>query len=127
MLDCPKCSGLLEPLTFGDVLIDRCQQCLGIWLDHGERKAMEYEGELNEFDFEQEVGDVEFKEHPLYCPVCQEAELSLVMEIHQTEITYEYCVSCNGSFYDAGELADLSETQAFEQVRSILGALKKIV
>ena len=35
-MDCPRCGGRLHEMVFDDVRIDRCDKCLGIWLDSGE-------------------------------------------------------------------------------------------
>jgi hypothetical protein len=39
-LHCPKCSGLLETHTFRGFMLDRCQDCGGIWMDKGELEAI---------------------------------------------------------------------------------------
>ena len=36
---CPSCAGTLSALAMGNVLIDACDQCEGIWLDRGELEA----------------------------------------------------------------------------------------
>ena len=33
---CPKCGMQLEEIAFGDVLVDKCFSCEGMWLDKGE-------------------------------------------------------------------------------------------
>jgi uncharacterized protein with PIN domain len=33
---CPRCTGTLVETKFEDVMIDRCDNCSGIWLDPGE-------------------------------------------------------------------------------------------
>jgi tRNA(Ile2) C34 agmatinyltransferase TiaS len=35
-LHCPKCGGQLEIYTFQGFVLDRCQNCGGIWMDKGE-------------------------------------------------------------------------------------------
>jgi uncharacterized protein len=37
---CPKCGLLLEEITFGDVRVDKCFGCEGIWLDKGEFETL---------------------------------------------------------------------------------------
>jgi len=37
---CPKCSGALETYTFQGFVLDRCQQCEGIWMDKGELEGV---------------------------------------------------------------------------------------
>jgi Zn-finger nucleic acid-binding protein len=38
---CPKCGGLLEEIIFGDVRVDKCLSCEGIWLDRGEFETLQ--------------------------------------------------------------------------------------
>ena len=35
-MKCPKCGMQLEEIAFGDVRIDKCFSCDGLWLDKGE-------------------------------------------------------------------------------------------
>jgi hypothetical protein len=35
-MKCPKCGMQLEEIGFGDVRIDKCFSCDGLWLDKGE-------------------------------------------------------------------------------------------
>jgi hypothetical protein len=35
-MKCPKCGADLEEIGLGDVKVDKCFQCEGIWLDSGE-------------------------------------------------------------------------------------------
>jgi TFIIB-like protein len=37
---CPKCPGKLESYTFEGVVVDRCHECGGMWLDKGELEAI---------------------------------------------------------------------------------------
>ena len=35
-MKCPKCGMQLEEIAFGDVRVDKCFSCEGLWLDNGE-------------------------------------------------------------------------------------------
>ena len=35
-MKCPKCGMPLEEIAFGDVHVDKCFNCEGVWLDNGE-------------------------------------------------------------------------------------------
>jgi tRNA(Ile2) C34 agmatinyltransferase TiaS len=37
---CPKCPGKMESYTFEGFVVDRCQQCGGMWLDKGELEGI---------------------------------------------------------------------------------------
>jgi Zn-finger nucleic acid-binding protein len=39
-LQCPKCDGALAEVTLGNVAIDRCNKCNGVWLDAGELELL---------------------------------------------------------------------------------------
>jgi len=43
-MKCPKCGTDLEELDYQKVMIDRCNECKGIWLDAGELELL-VEGE----------------------------------------------------------------------------------
>lgn len=36
LMKCPKCGMQLEEIGFGDVRVDKCFSCDGLWLDKGE-------------------------------------------------------------------------------------------
>lgn len=40
LMKCPKCGMQLEEIAFGDVRVDKCFHCEGIWLDKGELESI---------------------------------------------------------------------------------------
>jgi hypothetical protein len=40
-MKCPKCGMQLEEITFGDVRVDKCFNCEGMWLDKGELETIQ--------------------------------------------------------------------------------------
>lgn len=40
-MKCPKCGSKLEEIAFGNVRIDKCFSCEGIWLDNGELERIQ--------------------------------------------------------------------------------------
>ena len=40
-MKCPKCGMQLEEIAFGDVRVDKCFNCEGMWLDKGELERMQ--------------------------------------------------------------------------------------
>lgn len=40
-MKCPKCGMQLEEIVFGDVRVDKCFHCEGIWLDSGELESIQ--------------------------------------------------------------------------------------
>ena len=39
-MKCPKCGADLKEVNYQDVMIDICNDCEGIWLDHGELELL---------------------------------------------------------------------------------------
>jgi len=39
-MKCPKCGSDLEEINYQQIMIDRCVECRGIWLDHGELEML---------------------------------------------------------------------------------------
>jgi uncharacterized protein len=37
---CPKCGVELLPITYQGVVVDKCPECRGTWLDHGELRLI---------------------------------------------------------------------------------------
>jgi tRNA(Ile2) C34 agmatinyltransferase TiaS len=37
---CPKCPGRLESYIFQQFVLDRCQECGGVWMDRGELEGV---------------------------------------------------------------------------------------
>ncbi len=40
-MKCPKCGMQLEEIGFGDVRVDKCFHCEGLWLDNGELERIQ--------------------------------------------------------------------------------------
>jgi Zn-finger nucleic acid-binding protein len=43
-MKCPKCGMQLEEIEFGDVKVDKCFGCEGMWLDSGELEILAKKG-----------------------------------------------------------------------------------
>lgn len=43
LMKCPKCGMRLEEIAVGDVYLDKCSGCAGIWLDKGELEVIREE------------------------------------------------------------------------------------
>jgi len=39
-MKCPKCGMQLYEVSFMDVMVDVCEECMGVWLDHGELETL---------------------------------------------------------------------------------------
>ena len=105
---CPKCRSDMEVIVVDGVEIDRCQSCYGLWFDRGELEKVRNKETAQAIDIgDAEVGKETNAIDRYNCPRCGGQVLRMV-DPTQPHIWFERCGSCHGSFFDAGELTDLS-------------------
>ncbi|MHC4947751.1 MAG: zf-TFIIB domain-containing protein [Planctomycetota bacterium] len=121
-LTCPKCGTRMQHITVDECTIDRCEKCFGIWVEAGERvKLMKSKDVVRSVDVgSPEVGERHDVMRNIECPRCGQA-MHHVEDRAQKHIGYERCAKCQGSFFDAGELADLSEFTLAERIKAFFG------
>ncbi|QDV40283.1 hypothetical protein Enr13x_00890 [Stieleria neptunia] len=120
-MTCPRDGSSLASETYeGDVVVDRCPTCRGIWLDAGELKTIQ---ETIERDYSNQLRQINVvarayelarqKSRPeIRCPKCQGA-LEPREYAYCSQILIDRCSGCGGVWLDEGELAALE--QFFEQ------------
>ncbi len=125
-ISCPKDGVPMHRITLGSVAVDRCPTCGGVWLDAGElagfKQAMlvdQHRATLAQLD-ELGIDEPVDRPQPLLCPR-DHARMSVHRDPKQKHIELDACTKCGGMFFDAGELADLSEFTMGERLRSLLG------
>lgn len=114
-IDCPKCRAPMKHVRVGEVLVDRCYACSGLWLD-----ALEKEKLIAD---RQSVAAADAPTGPhttvtrgrLHCPR-DKSQLIEVRDPRQPHVCFESCTVCGGVFLDAGELKDLSERTLRERL-----------
>lgn len=127
-MQCPRDGATLTRETYeGDVVVDRCTTCAGIWLDAGELRDVQ---ETIEHDYSHQLGRIDTvaaayalarqkAQADVDCPKCGKA-------LHTREygfcsqILVDRCAECGGVWLDAGELQTLEkffETSRAEAAR----------
>lgn len=102
MNNCPKCSSeaLVETLTLGEMPLDVCPGCSGIWLDKGELESLLKKSQgWDSADFSL----INPKAEGLMCPRCKNkmSRGGLVNPL----LLVDRCQSCGGVWLDARELS----------------------
>lgn len=106
---CPKCRSDMEQVDVQGTEVDRCNICNGLWFDAGETEALSNKEAASLIDTgsasqgRQYNGVFDYR-----CPRCG-GEMCRTVDEQQRHISYETCVECSGSFFDAGEFLDLSQ------------------
>jgi len=136
-MNCLNCNTELSTKVFGDIEVDECAKCKGIWFDAGElRKAKDLTDEnLNWMDFEIWKHEHLFKatSAELACPKCGNSLVSI--DYDDTGVRIDYCPGCRGTWLQKGEFSkiiealhvELSSKSFSEYVTSSLQEAKEIV
>jgi Zn-finger nucleic acid-binding protein len=105
-IECPKCWVTMrqdEVDVFGpNIIIDRCPECGGIWLDPGELNKLLKDRKLSNY-LTKHIGTQ--SKSKLVCPRC-----GWLMDIETAEeVEVDVCLKCGGVWLDYGELEKLRD------------------
>ena len=115
-MDCPRCKEKLERINASGIETTRCLYCNGVWVPgeslkqllRMEPKAPSIGSLLGaRSDETQEASDIA-------CPECNDTTLTKIVSFG---VELDYCPSCNGVYFDEGELKSVLPTvhkQPFE-------------
>jgi Zn-finger nucleic acid-binding protein len=102
---CVRCTSVLDRSTVGDVEVDLCPSCGGLWLDNGELERIGRGSQEDLFVLNQALTGSAAPEAASdtqqSCPACEGGQLK---EVKLGPVTIDYCVKCLGIFLDKGEL-----------------------
>lgn len=102
-MQCPKCDGEMSRVYDGEVRIDRCDRCRGLYFDQLTRDDLALvEGQVA-IDTGDEALGAEYNEMVyVECPKCDKIMDQRLVE-EPVRIRFEICTSCHATFLDAGE------------------------
>ena len=126
-MDCPKCNGEMQEHTTrtlqGEVTIDRCADCGGLWFDNGEAEALKNDWMSDFLDSgDPAVGKTFNENKEANCPRCGE-KMDTINDPDQQHIQYEVCEE-HGMFMDAGEFADFKNETLVESFMKVIHKAK---
>jgi len=108
-MNCPYCSIKLREKTIGEVEIDECQECKGVWFEQDElRQAKDAtDKDLRWMDFEIWKHKDRFSARPakLKCPQCSKTLVTI--QYANTKVEVDCCPTCKGTWLDYGELEEI--------------------
>jgi len=125
---CPRCSAdpaiMLRPVRVGDVELDLCPGCHGVWFDQGEEREVARQS-LDEGPRIRELASglgQRVRVTPLRCPCCEEP-LVTYRFAPLDDLEAEVCELCGGLWLEQGEMAQVqrSRSRALEVVRHLAG------
>ena len=107
-MDCAKCDGTLKKVTIGEVEVDQCEKCSGIWFDFGELQDTLDQGHIEKLRnaVNNNAGHDETKAR---CPRCAgDGNMVRVTSFSNKGIHIDTCTICYGQWLDGGELEALN-------------------
>ncbi|MBB3208095.1 hypothetical protein FHS27_003922 [Rhodopirellula rubra] len=120
-MQCPRDGATLVSTKYeGEIVVDQCPSCGGVWLDSGELQALQ---QLVERDHKTHLRRIdiiarayEFARQKtraeITCPKCG-GRMESGEYVYCSQIMIDRCVDCSGVWLDKGELAALE--QFFEE------------
>ncbi len=118
-LKCPKCDHGMEEITHGEIAIDRCTHCQGLWFDADEAHRLKElpDSHLVDHGNPQEGWKWDSRAD-IDCPHCGK-RMEKTADAKQKHIWYEVCHD-HGMFMDAGEFTDFKEESLLDWFRAVI-------
>ncbi len=110
----------METVKHGDLEVDRCTSCGGIWLDEFELEDLKQAPNAEEVDSgDAGRGRQLNKVDRIPCPRCGGGKMIRMVAAGQHHIWFERCGVCGGAFFDAGEIRDLKKETFLDRIRDL--------
>ena len=104
-MNCPRCGKGMREMFQQGVMLDFCPNCKGLWMDGGEINYFVQDPEMVSAKLKEPLIGQELSE--LKCPRCQKHMVKGGLIDASLEV--DHCESCDGLWFDPGELAQLSK------------------
>lgn len=109
-MKCPECKIELDQRNIGDVTVDECSRCRGIWYDKNELDAVkdEIDPDLSWMDFRiwPEKPDFRVSEQPIDCPSCAGVTMQRIT-YRGPDVDVLFCPACEGTWLNPGDLTKI--------------------
>jgi Zn-finger nucleic acid-binding protein len=107
-MQCPKCFHTLETKKFGDVEVEQCPNCQGVWLDIGELRRVRLQKTTHRSSPTSDSNRFDTITAP--CPHCGgEGHMTRLSDLERPDVMMESCPVCYGIWLDGGELDKLTQ------------------
>lgn len=118
---CPVDGSPMDKVQHSGVTADRCPRCKGLWLDGLElQRVLAIKGAAKGLDPSQpapRTAPRTARPRHLRCPRDGEP-LTPTPHTAQSHVVFDSCPACRGTFFDAGEIADLGHTSLKERLKA---------
>jgi Zn-finger nucleic acid-binding protein len=112
MRKCPDCRQPMTADRRGDIAVDVCKACAGIWLDEGELRQVMQSDPLGLISLEEshapEVAPLAAATRLRRCPDCDRG-LDRYRYLYDSPVQLDLCAACGGVWVEDGELEKIHE------------------
>jgi Zn-finger nucleic acid-binding protein len=116
----------MEEITHGEIAIDRCTHCKGLWFDADEAFVLKAVTGSEVLDSGDATEGWKWDSHAdVDCPHCGK-QMEKTADPKQKHIWYEVCAE-HGMFMDAGEFKDFKQESLLDFFRSLIKGRRDIV
>jgi Zn-finger nucleic acid-binding protein len=135
-MDCPRCNEPMTTRKIGEVEVDECLECKGIWFDRGElrqaKDEIDHDLSWMDFDIWKHKDEFHIAAKPTRCPRCG---INMAgVNYGKTGVEICVCSKCRGSWLDGGEFdkivtclhEELETKTASDYVRESLEEAKEV-
>lgn len=116
---CYRCSNDMKKKSYKGVLVDYCENCRSFWLDGGEFESVKYNKEQSDKDLalqaRKEIAAENLITYSGACPKCS----GKMTKQYKSGVQVDQCASCDGVFFDYGELQECLEREEFSLIEFI--------
>lgn len=124
-MNCPACGETTSEMQAGDVKVDVCESCGGMWFDNYELRKVDepHEAEGEALLDVREAAAVRV-DHlaERTCPRCPDLELRRHFFSVERQVEVDECPGCGGIWLDVGELATIRAQFGSEEERRAAAA-----
>jgi MFS transporter, PAT family, beta-lactamase induction signal transducer AmpG len=108
-MKCPDCDNdLIEKSYRGNIHVDECLSCHGVWFDKGELDAYRAAVEIQDRGPDSPT----FQKHEQSeCKTCPKCVLSSLVQGEVRQIHLALCQQCHGYFVSYNQLLDIKDTR----------------
>lgn len=118
-MNCIKCDGEMQKINIGEVEIDQCGKCSGIWFDLGELEKVLKLEDINVLKNKLK-NNQSHDEEKVRCPRCGgSGNMVPVLSLNNKNIHIDTCLVCYGQWLDGGELEGLKEEGILQKILNI--------
>jgi Zn-finger nucleic acid-binding protein len=118
-MKCIKCDGMLHLVRVGEVEVDQCDGCGGIWFDSGELRKILDQKDVEALRAMKARAPKESDAKRASCPRCRgEGKLVQIASL-TADIHIDTCAVCGGEWLDGGELSIVRNEGFGRKVASI--------